>query len=585
MEVPSNKQAAQEIREKLLESNVNDAYRILKKNPLVQLNLNDAKLFLNNLDNLDLDKEKKDPMEMTESANFIYKRLQRQKVLRGYGCVDGEYPEKALDISPTRLEELSGIKTSSLTPRQRPTYWRLAGISLCAAEYILGSALGIEPLYTLIPLTFASLIADQILLKGAVFETAYQTLFPEYKTKIIAHEAGHFLVAYLLGLSVRGCITNAWQAREYPEIQGQAGTMFFDQRLMDEVAKQKVTRSSLERLCVVIMAGIAAEALKFDKAEGGASDEQSLVTFFTSMQPPWNLLRIQGQARWGVLQALLLIKEHQMAYDALLDTLQTGGGVGDCVEAIEKNLPEVLPSDRRIREREERLKRIENDKMLRYIQRMTWRAGGVEAVNASTALFSEDGTGSLEGREGEPPEEELEILDVVSVFSEKIKKLEDAVRVGTVPPSNDSSGVWINGLQVKSKDSSSISTDLTTVSVPDKTPLPSSIELPEPLPDFEKRVQELRVNETAEIAGSSLVVVPDKVNPAIVPLIQAQSRAPTVTPKELLLSNRGYQLRQLENKELDYRRKVMKIDKRLIELKKEMLVRESEPSTSRSSRW
>jgi hypothetical protein len=41
------------------------------------------------------------------------------------------------------------------------------------------------------------------------------------------------------------------------------------------------------------MAGIAAEALNFAKAEGGAVDEDSLKTFLTNIQPPWNILRIQ----------------------------------------------------------------------------------------------------------------------------------------------------------------------------------------------------------------------------------------------------------------------------------------------------
>ena len=41
------------------------------------------------------------------------------------------------------------------------------------------------------------------------------------------------------------------------------------------------------------MAGIAAEAINFGKAEGGAVDEDSLKNFLTNIQPPWNILRIQ----------------------------------------------------------------------------------------------------------------------------------------------------------------------------------------------------------------------------------------------------------------------------------------------------
>jgi hypothetical protein len=80
---------------------------------------------------------------------------------------------------------------------------------------------------------------DQLFYKGAAFETVYRTLFPEYGSKIIAHEAGHFLIAYLLGVPVRECVTNAWDARLNPDIKGQAGTIFFDSKLAEEMDKQQ----------------------------------------------------------------------------------------------------------------------------------------------------------------------------------------------------------------------------------------------------------------------------------------------------------------------------------------------------------
>ena len=263
---------------------------------------------------------------------------------------------------------------------QRTTYWRVAGIGFCLAEYALGKSLGIDPLTTLIPATFAIFATDQIFYRGAFFETVYQKLFPEYKKKIIYHEAGHFLLAYLLGIPVRGCVTNAWDASKYPEIKGQAGTIFFDPKLSDELLNQKITRTSLDRMSVVIMAGIAAEAVRFGKAEGGAVDEQSLVGFLTSIQPPWNILRIQGQARWAAMQAILLIREHEDSYDALCTALEEGKSVGDAIQAIENNLPIVLPSLQRILDRKTRKKTMESDLLMRYIQKVTWKVGGIEEV-------------------------------------------------------------------------------------------------------------------------------------------------------------------------------------------------------------
>ena len=114
------------------------------------------------------------------------------------------------------------------------------------------------------------------------------------------------------------------------------------QLLQNEIANQKVTRTSINRMSVVLMAGIAAEAIKYDQAEGGSVDERSLIQFLTTIQPPWNILRIQGQARWAVLQAVLVLREHEKSYEALVEALKEGKPIGDCVEAIERNLPRCI---------------------------------------------------------------------------------------------------------------------------------------------------------------------------------------------------------------------------------------------------
>ncbi|KAJ1441828.1 hypothetical protein B484DRAFT_322353, partial [Ochromonadaceae sp. CCMP2298] len=175
---------------------------------------------------------------------------------------------------------------------------------------------------------------------------------------IIHHEAGHFLVAYLLGVPVRGCVTNAWDALKY--VLCMYVCMYMCVCICMYMyacicVSQKVTRSSLDRLSVVTMAGIAAEAIKFGNAEGGLNDERSLLGLLsTSISPPWSILRIQGQARWAVLQAIQLIRQHPESYNAVVEALQRGAGVGDVVCAIEQNLPASLPSKTRTEQREAR---------------------------------------------------------------------------------------------------------------------------------------------------------------------------------------------------------------------------------------
>ena len=511
------------------------AYRILKGNPMAKIDFNDGCTLLSNLDLIvsNTGNVEKDTQESMESCTYIYRRMERQGNLKGFNCVEGEYPEKSSEISPVKLEEITGLNVESFTPKQRTTYWRLAGIGLCGIQLLLGNEIGIDPLTTTIPLTLGLLITDQIVLKGAIFETIYQTLFPEYKDKILYHEAGHFLLSYLLGVPVRGCVTSAWDARKYKDIQGQAGTIFFDSRLAEEISRGKVTRSSLDRMSVVVMAGIAAEALKFGRAEGGAADERTLIGFLSSVQPPWNMLRVQGQARWGVTQAILLIKEHQESYDALVEALREKKPVGDCVKAIEENLPQLLPAQTRKDEREDTRRRRDTDMLMRYVQKMTYMVGGINKVmeyedannsNNNVNINNDNDDSNTDNNDNNTRKESLSSAESsLDTFTKQIRMMEIAVQTGKLPVDEESprgGGVWLNGLSSRnggklqplipvdsSSSSSSISENLDKEKIDKEMDDMMEVDLRSSIPKliegYEERIAELDKKDVSVCASSS----------------------------------------------------------------------------------
>jgi len=282
--------------------------------------------------------------EMTE----MYETLKSLKYLSIFGAAANEkYPAAgSKEVTPVMLQAATGIPMEALTPQTSNTFlW--GGAAFAFFEGCLSLATGIDFNFLVVAtLVFAGY--DKFLLNGGIFETVLKTVFPIYREKVLRHEAGHFLIAYLLGCPVEGCVLSAWAALSDARFGGSgasisAGTSFYDPVLSTQINDaQVITRSSIDRYSCVVMGGIAAEAVNFGKAEGGAGDEMALIQFLLSINPKnqvakvWDENRIRFQARWGAVQAVLLLKQFKPSYDALVDALERGGKLGECIYAIEK---------------------------------------------------------------------------------------------------------------------------------------------------------------------------------------------------------------------------------------------------------
>ena len=280
----------------------------------------------------------------------MYTALSQLGHLKLFGAAGrNDHPLPAMGskvVTPTLLEQITNLSMVSLTPKPTNTLL-LGGIALAIAEGILSLSTGID-LNFLVLLTITAAFMDKLLVNGAVFETATRTLMPEYRKKVLRHEAGHFLCAYLLGCPVEGCVLSSWAALQDARFGGRAtgvsaGTSFFDRDLSEEMNGQRpLSRDSIDRYSVIVMGGIAAEAINFGRADGGAGDEMALVRFLSSINPrgggavSWDAERIKNQARWGAMQAVLLLRQYKASYDALVDALERGGDLGECIYAIEQ---------------------------------------------------------------------------------------------------------------------------------------------------------------------------------------------------------------------------------------------------------
>ena len=85
------------------------------------------------------------------------------------------------------------------------------GIGLAIGETYY-SMVSHVPLAVLFLATMVPFTLDAVLLNGVLSETIVRTLNPAYRRRVAVHEAGHFLVSYLLGCPIEGVVMSGAQA-------------------------------------------------------------------------------------------------------------------------------------------------------------------------------------------------------------------------------------------------------------------------------------------------------------------------------------------------------------------------------------
>jgi hypothetical protein len=237
-------------------------------------------------------------------------------------------------------------------------------------------------------------------------------IFPLYRKRMVHHEAGHFLIAHLLGFPIRDYQANAVKnavefypmrdedrGREkaslmgfdsknrnrnrqdeasegkrveeyYPEEYMDPNTPFFaeggrgdamlaqsvfrdgsdnststkyDKYLKlaprDDVKKSWPYRgfdhATLDQLAAVSVAGVCSEIIAFGNAEGGYADLAQLRVLFAGAEPGLNDKDMDNRVRYAIGYAMGQLRRHLGALDDLVDAMDSGASVEECVLVIE----------------------------------------------------------------------------------------------------------------------------------------------------------------------------------------------------------------------------------------------------------
>ena len=161
----------------------------------------------------------------------------------------------------------------------------------------------------------------------------------EYRQRIIHHEAGHFLVAHLLGIPVESYTLSAWQGIK-AGLPGLGGVVV-DTSAIQEAApnRERLTTQVLNHYSMIWMAGIAAEKQTFGSAQGGEDDKAQLRKLWELTSPKYRTsATAETQTRWAQMQANTLIETQSAAYKALVEAMSALRPVDECVAQIDARL-------------------------------------------------------------------------------------------------------------------------------------------------------------------------------------------------------------------------------------------------------
>jgi hypothetical protein len=156
----------------------------------------------------------------------------------------------------------------------------------------------------------------------------------EHRDRVLRHEAGHFLVAYFLGIPITGYTLTAWEAFKQGQ-PGLGGVTFDSEKLSPDALNVPEMRLTLERFCTVWMAGIAAETLVYGSAQGGEEDREKLRIALASVGRPVSEFPLKE--RWSIQQARTILQNHWTAYEALAEAMKERASGAECCQVIQQH--------------------------------------------------------------------------------------------------------------------------------------------------------------------------------------------------------------------------------------------------------
>lgn len=212
-------------------------------------------------------------------------------------------------------------------------------IFLLSLWTLLAPLLQVSPWLSAAVVTLAAgaVALEQLLWQGrlsSALGSSWQRQSPQYRDRILHHEAGHLLAACVLDIPVSDYALDPWQAikKGYP---GYGGVQLDEAPWQRWQAEGQVRRSDVERYGVMWMAGPVAERNRYGQSVGADSDRRQLRSLVTWLnQGDGEPIDPGTLERWCELRAKTLLEERADTYQIALAVMAAGKPLEVCTSEI-----------------------------------------------------------------------------------------------------------------------------------------------------------------------------------------------------------------------------------------------------------
>jgi len=159
-----------------------------------------------------------------------------------------------------------------------------------------------------------------------VFIDRFSQVFPDYKQRVVDHEAAHVLIGHLAGVPVVG----------YSLAIGQEHSAFAEAKMGRRLIEGRLARADVDALAPVAVAGCAAEGQRYEEVMGQSADLYDLQRILLRSEERLSDAQQQSVTRWAVWCAATALRTHARAYDAAREAMANGLPVDAVIRAIER---------------------------------------------------------------------------------------------------------------------------------------------------------------------------------------------------------------------------------------------------------